>query len=176
MAGTFHLAGPEAVSRYTLGRLIAERDNFNPECIRAGKRSELPAPGPLDVRLDSRATQTVGCARRSSGSGRHACGLGSRQPEVLHDGWAQPYIVLTHCRLLWAATYGTIIGKAAAATWAREHLSPPEFDEVLSRAISHRLSPFDPAGNRSDPSLVSPTSRFVLWATAEVHRRAESAG
>ncbi|WP_133961092.1 hypothetical protein [Rathayibacter sp. PhB151] len=36
-------------------------------------------------------------------------------PAALFDGWAQPYVVLTLCRLLWSATTGTFTGKSDAA-------------------------------------------------------------
>lgn len=51
--GTAHVAGPDAVSRLELGRLIAARDGLDP--------NTLPfVPGlPSDVRLDSRKTQKL---------------------------------------------------------------------------------------------------------------------
>lgn len=55
--GMHHLAGPEAMSRYDLGRLIALRDGLDSTRIRAAQRAFLPVPGALDVRLDSQATQ-----------------------------------------------------------------------------------------------------------------------
>ncbi|SDS29336.1 sugar nucleotide-binding protein [Jiangella sp. DSM 45060] len=57
--GTHHVAGPDAVSRYDLGRLIARRDGLDGAALPAGTRAASGPPGPLDVRLDSRATQTV---------------------------------------------------------------------------------------------------------------------
>jgi dTDP-4-dehydrorhamnose reductase len=48
-AGIRHVAGPDALSRYELGVLIARRDGLDPAAIPAGPR---PA-GPLDLRLDS---------------------------------------------------------------------------------------------------------------------------
>ncbi|MFJ4868616.1 SDR family oxidoreductase [Streptomyces sp. NPDC088757] len=55
--GVFHLAGPDAVSRYELGTLIARRDDIDPALLPAGRRVDSPFPGALDVRLDSTATQ-----------------------------------------------------------------------------------------------------------------------
>ncbi|MFI7364195.1 SDR family oxidoreductase [Streptomyces sp. NPDC050149] len=55
--GTAHLAGPDAVSRYALGVLVARRDGLDPALLPAGRRVDSPLPGALDVRLDSRATQ-----------------------------------------------------------------------------------------------------------------------
>ena len=51
--GVTHVAGPEALSRFDLGRLIAIRDGIDPQALPS-------APGtPSDIRLDSRATQEV---------------------------------------------------------------------------------------------------------------------
>ncbi|MFF8603083.1 SDR family oxidoreductase [Streptomyces sp. NPDC015232] len=55
--GVFHLAGPDAVSRFALGELVARRDGLDPALLPAGRRADSRRPGALDVRLDSRATQ-----------------------------------------------------------------------------------------------------------------------
>lgn len=52
--GIYHLAGPEAISRYELGRLIALRDGLDPERIQKRREADQPNHGPLDVRLDCR--------------------------------------------------------------------------------------------------------------------------
>lgn len=49
-AGTWHLAGPEAVSRYTLGLLVAARLGRAPAFAAASSR-EHPEPRPRDLRL-----------------------------------------------------------------------------------------------------------------------------
>ncbi|MEU9700265.1 sugar nucleotide-binding protein [Streptomyces sp. NPDC047981] len=56
-AGMFHLAGPDALSRYELGELIARRDGLNPARLPTARRFDTGLPGGLDVRLDSRTTQ-----------------------------------------------------------------------------------------------------------------------
>lgn len=56
-AGVFHLAGPDALSRYDLGLLIARRDGLDAARLPTGRRADTPLPGPLDVRLDSCATR-----------------------------------------------------------------------------------------------------------------------
>ncbi|MFI8963039.1 SDR family oxidoreductase [Streptomyces sp. NPDC053493] len=58
-AGVHHLAGPNAVSRYELGVLIAQRNGLDPSRLPKGLRAESPLPGALDVRLDSTATQRI---------------------------------------------------------------------------------------------------------------------
>jgi dTDP-4-dehydrorhamnose reductase len=61
-AGIRHVAGPDAVSRYELGRLIAARDGFDPDALRAGPRP-VGRPGPADLRLDGTRTQARLSAR-----------------------------------------------------------------------------------------------------------------
>ncbi|ALO06109.1 dTDP-4-dehydrorhamnose reductase [Streptomyces venezuelae] len=56
-AGVFHLAGTDAVSRHSLGVLLARRDGLDPALLPAGRRADSRLAGALDVRLDSRATQ-----------------------------------------------------------------------------------------------------------------------
>ncbi|WP_431776623.1 SDR family oxidoreductase [Streptomyces cucumeris] len=56
-AGVFHLAGPDALSRYDLGVLIARRDGIDPARLSAGRRADTQLLGALDVHLDSGATQ-----------------------------------------------------------------------------------------------------------------------
>ncbi|MGW8374703.1 sugar nucleotide-binding protein [Streptomyces sp. ODS28] len=56
-AGVRHLAGSDAVSRYELGTLIAQRDGLDASRLTAGLRPTGALPGALDVRLDSRATE-----------------------------------------------------------------------------------------------------------------------
>jgi dTDP-4-dehydrorhamnose reductase len=51
--GVLHLGGADATSRLELGRLVARRDGLDPGVLRAGRRADLPDPGPVDVRLDS---------------------------------------------------------------------------------------------------------------------------
>jgi dTDP-4-dehydrorhamnose reductase len=56
-AGVCHLAGPDAVSRYELGLLVADRDELDASMLTAGRRTDTGSPGALDVRLDSTRTQ-----------------------------------------------------------------------------------------------------------------------
>jgi dTDP-4-dehydrorhamnose reductase len=49
-SGIVHLGGPEAISRYRLGCLIASRDGLDPALLPRGSR-------PSDIRLDSSRTQ-----------------------------------------------------------------------------------------------------------------------
>ena len=56
-AGVCHVAGPDAVSRYELGLLIAARDGLDQAALPVGLRAATGRPGALEVRLDSAKTQ-----------------------------------------------------------------------------------------------------------------------
>lgn len=56
-SGVRHLGGPEALSRHSLGVLIAGRDGIDPTLLPAGRGAGTHFRGALDVRLDSGATQ-----------------------------------------------------------------------------------------------------------------------
>ncbi|GIH65351.1 sugar nucleotide-binding protein [Microbispora siamensis] len=55
--GIHHVAGADAVSRYELGCLVAQRDGIDPVRLPYGRRADTDLPGPLDVRLDCGLTQ-----------------------------------------------------------------------------------------------------------------------
>jgi dTDP-4-dehydrorhamnose reductase len=57
-SGVHHVAGPDAVSRYELGLLIAARDGLDPAALPVGRRADHDTHRPLDVRLDCRRTQS----------------------------------------------------------------------------------------------------------------------
>jgi dTDP-4-dehydrorhamnose reductase len=58
-AGVRHVAGADAVSRYEMGVLIARRDGLDEAALPTARRAGTDLPGPIDVRLDSTATQAL---------------------------------------------------------------------------------------------------------------------
>ncbi|CAN5700756.1 SDR family oxidoreductase [soil metagenome] len=50
-SGVWHLAGPEALSRYALGLLIAAHERLDPAGITAALSAASPSPRPRDLRL-----------------------------------------------------------------------------------------------------------------------------
>ena len=50
-AGILNVAGPDAISRYDLGVLMARRDGLDPARIPAGSLAETGRSMPTDVRL-----------------------------------------------------------------------------------------------------------------------------
>ncbi|QHC62720.1 DUF4111 domain-containing protein [Rathayibacter festucae] len=93
------------------------------------------------------------------------------QPQALSNGWAQPYVVLTFCRLLWSATFGTVTSKGDAAAWVIREIAPERFRDLIQSAAVYRLHAFDPANDKADPSYVQLAGDFVAWATVETTRR-----
>jgi dTDP-4-dehydrorhamnose reductase len=57
-AGIHHVAGADAVTRHTLGLLIARRDGLDETRLPTGLRARTGPPGALDVRLDCAMTQS----------------------------------------------------------------------------------------------------------------------
>jgi dTDP-4-dehydrorhamnose reductase len=53
-AGVLNLAGPDVVSWYELGRLIADRDGLDPDRLPSGLAAEHGVAVPADTRLDTR--------------------------------------------------------------------------------------------------------------------------
>jgi dTDP-4-dehydrorhamnose reductase len=58
-AGVLNVAGPEACSRYELGRLIARRWGYDPSLLRSSTTAESGMRRPTDVRLDIRRAQEL---------------------------------------------------------------------------------------------------------------------
>jgi dTDP-4-dehydrorhamnose reductase len=57
--GVRHVAGPDALSRFEIGELIARRDGRDAAVLQRGSRRRAGVPGPLDVRLDGTWTQST---------------------------------------------------------------------------------------------------------------------
>ena len=59
VSGPLHVTGPEPVSRYDLGLLVAARDGLDPASIPAARSAEVLRGRPLDVRLDCTLARTL---------------------------------------------------------------------------------------------------------------------
>jgi dTDP-4-dehydrorhamnose reductase len=56
-AGIHHVAGADAISRYELGVLVAQRDGLDPAALPTAVRAGSGLAGPIDLRLDCAKTQ-----------------------------------------------------------------------------------------------------------------------
>lgn len=61
-----HLGGPEPISRYDMGMLVANTFDLNSHLVMPGKQEEthLPAPRPRDVSMDIAAARALGFSPR----------------------------------------------------------------------------------------------------------------
>ena len=85
--------------------------------------------------------------------------------------WAQTYLVLTLCRLLFTARTGEVAGKAEAAAWGERELDPA-WARLIRQAITERGDPSSvEARIPADPGVLSATRGFVAYALAQVARR-----
>ena len=57
--GVVHVVGADALSRLELGRLVARRDGLDANLLRGSRRADLPTPGPIELRLDSRLAASL---------------------------------------------------------------------------------------------------------------------
>lgn len=86
-------------------------------------------------------------------------------PEQLANGWFQPHLVVTLCRVLYTAHHGEVTSKADAAAWALGAVGV-EHQPLIRQALEDRPAPWRRALEHADPALAAPTRAFA-W---EVHR------
>jgi hypothetical protein len=84
-----------------------------------------------------------------------------RHPDGLRAPGYQSYTVLSLCRILTTLEEGTVVSKAAAATWARANL-PAAWHGLIARAVADRLRD----RVRGSESAVSETLRLIEYARA----------
>ena len=84
-------------------------------------------------------------------------------PRDVDDAWAQPYIVVTFCRILSTHATGRILTKRQALQWALEVLDDG-WQPLIRQALNDRPDPWDRVGKPARPERVEPTRRFVRYA------------
>lgn len=75
------------------------------------------------------------------------------------SAWAQPYLVLTVCRLLRTIECGDVTTKAIAGEWAARRL--PSWKPLVERALKDRPDPWGRVSQSADPDAVTNTRDFV---------------
>ncbi|MFL5926205.1 MAG: aminoglycoside adenylyltransferase domain-containing protein [Gaiellaceae bacterium] len=73
--------------------------------------------------------------------------------------WAQPYLVLTVCRLLRTMECGDVTTKALAGEWALKRM--PEWSRAVRRALDDRPDPWTRVHQVADPFHVETTRAFL---------------
>ena len=86
-------------------------------------------------------------------------------PDDLEDAWAQPYVVVTFCRILNTLDSGHITSKREALLWGLANLDP-EWADLIQLALDDRPDPWERVGRPARPGAVEQTRRFVEYATA----------
>ena len=83
--------------------------------------------------------------------------------------WAQPYLVLTFCRLLFTLVEGRVAAKREAADWALRALDE-EWASLIRRAVADRADPWGRVHQPAERDLVERTLRFADYAVGEAAR------
>ena len=77
--------------------------------------------------------------------------------------WAQPYVVLSYCRMLHTLHTGTVESKLAGARWAKVALDS-QWAGLIDRAWDERPNPSLKVGLPADPNDLKKTSDFIEYA------------
>lgn len=81
----------------------------------------------------------------------------------MDNRWAQPFAVLSYCRMLHTLHTGRITSKLSGATWAKSALDD-RWAGLIQRAWEERPNPDLKVQHRADPSEVDRTLEFIRYA------------
>jgi hypothetical protein len=84
-------------------------------------------------------------------------------PNKVNNRWAQPFIVLSYCRMLYTLETGKIESKPVAAQWAKTALDSRWVD-LVQRAWEERPNPSLKVRQQADPGDLESTLDFVRYA------------
>lgn len=87
--------------------------------------------------------------------------LDGRSP--IDNRWAQPFAVLSYCRMLHTLRTGTVGSKLAGAQWAKEALDS-EWAGLIERAWNERPAPSLKVRQPADPGDMARTLDFIRYA------------
>jgi predicted nucleotidyltransferase len=85
------------------------------------------------------------------------------EPESLDNGWRQPYVVLSFCRMLHSLATGRVDSKLASAHWAQTALEG-RWQGLIERAQTKRKGQFDRVWDIADPGDYRSTIEFIRYA------------
>jgi predicted nucleotidyltransferase len=83
----------------------------------------------------------------------------------LTNRWAQPYAVLSYCRMLHSLSTGRIASKRSGALWAKSTLDH-RWVGLIQRALEERPNPSLKVRQAADPGEVKSTLDFIHYALA----------
>jgi hypothetical protein len=90
------------------------------------------------------------------------------------NGWKQPYLVVTFCRMLHTLGVGRIASKREAAEWALGALDA-RWTALIRRALADRPNAVSRVHEPADPEIVEQTLAFVDYAVSRLGRPAAGA-
>jgi hypothetical protein len=83
--------------------------------------------------------------------------------DLAFNRWAQPYLVLSVCRVLWTLDTGTVVSKAAAGSWALATLDP-RWHALIRAALADRPDPWERVHRPAPAAAAAETLAFVTSA------------
>lgn len=86
-----------------------------------------------------------------------------------NNRWAQPFAVLSYCRMLHTLETGRVASKLAGAQWAQQHL-PPQWQDLMRRAWEDRPQPDLKVTLPADPADINVTLEFIRYALTWISR------
>ena len=81
----------------------------------------------------------------------------------MNNQWAQPFAVLSYCRMLHTLHTGKIASKLAGAQWAKNAVDN-RWAGLIQRAWEERPNPNLKVRQIAEPSEVSSTAEFIHYA------------
>jgi len=81
----------------------------------------------------------------------------------MNDRWAQPFAVLSYCRMLHTLHTGRIVSKLSGARWAKSTLDN-RWTGLIQRAWEERPNPSLKVRQMAEPSEVNSTLEFIHYA------------
>ena len=84
-------------------------------------------------------------------------------PNQVNNRWAQPFIVLSYCRMLYTLETGRIESKPVGARWAKKTLDS-RWADLIQRAWEERPNPSLKVRQQADPGDLERTLDFIRYA------------
>ena len=88
----------------------------------------------------------------------------------ISNRWAQPFVVLSYCRMLHTLHTGAVGSKLAGARWAKGALDD-RWAGLIDRAWNERPNPSLKVGQPADPDDLKRTFDFIEYAFVEADRQ-----
>lgn len=81
----------------------------------------------------------------------------------IDNRWAQPFAVLSYCRMLHTLQIGRVASKTAGAEWAKSALDS-RWTGLIQRAWAERPNPSLKVRQQADPGELESTLDFIQYA------------